>query len=205
MDMAGLKVVDYNEVKMGLHKFIRWVQMPVTAVIMGIMLQTHWQDYPVYAMLIPEAGICVLGITLVIITEFGFIFNAAYSYFSVLLFTVNNTVMTFYLLVYSYFFTTVSNKIIFSYVGSLLVCLLWNIIVYLFYRRRKYLFVESKEDRVMKKAALKKSEVDFNPKFEREKMTHSQLKEHMSKRFDEVDDSVTPKQDKAFSADPFEK
>lgn len=203
--MAGLKVVDYNEVKMGLHNFIRMVQMPVTAVIMALLLQLHWNDYPVYTMLMPEAGFCVFGITMVIITEFGFIFNAAYSYFSVLLFTINNTAMTFYLLLYSYFFTTASNKIVFCYAGSLLFCLVWNIVVYLFYRRRKYLFVESKEDKIMKKSALKKQDIDFNPKFERERMSHSQLKEHMNKRFDEIDDSVKPKQDTAVFADPYEK
>lgn len=203
--MAGLKVVDYSEVKMGLHRFIRMVQMPATAVIMALMLQLHWHDYSVYTMLMPEAGFCVLGITLVIITEFGFIFNAAYSYFSVLLFTVNNTAMTFYLLIYTYFFTSQSNRIVFAYAGSLLLCLLWNIIVYLFYRRRKYLFVESKEDKIMKKSALKQKDIDFNPKFERERMSYSQLKEHMNKRFEGVEDSVNPKQDKAVSADPYEK
>lgn len=199
-----LKVMDYHDDEMKLHRFIRWLQMPVTFVAMAALLVIHWDEYRESTHLIIEAVLCIVGMLLIAITEFGFIYNASYSYFSVLLYFVNNVSLSVFYLGYNYLFTAASNQVVMGYAGSTLGTLIVSILIYFYYLRRKYLFVESKEEKRIKGAGLKPTEIDFNPKFEHERMSRGELKEHMEKRFEEVDKSTQTKKDERKEANPFD-
>ena len=196
--------MDYHEEAMKIHNFIRWLQMPVAFAAMVTMLILHWDSYKTSVYMAPEAALCIAGLLLIAVTEFGFIYNASYSYFSVQLYFANNVGLSAYFLAYYYLLTDVSNRIITYLALTVLVTFIMFICVCIYYGRRKYLFIESKEEKIIKNAGLKPTKIDFNPQFEREKMSRNELKEHMEKRFVEVEKSVEKKQDEHIEADPFE-
>ncbi len=199
-----IKVMDYHEDELKFHRFVRWIQLPFVFVAMITLLVLHWEDYKTFMPLVPEAVLCVVGILFILMTEFGFIYNASYSYYTVQLNYFNYVIMCLYYLIYNYIYTSVSNAVIVAYAIAFIGTVMLFAFVSIYYLERKYLFVESREDKRIKNAGLKATKIDFNPKFEREKMSRGELKGHMEKRFEEVDNSIDKKKEEHKEADPFE-
>lgn len=200
-----LKVLDYHEDPMKLHRFIRWIQMPIAFVAMATVIVLHWEDYADGSItMISEAALCIFGMLLTAVTEFGFIYNASYSYFSVMLYYLNNVGIGVYYFIYCYKYTMVSNAVIYALGASCLATVVIFVLIYFYYQQRKYLFIESKEEKRIKNGGLTPTDIDFNPKFERERMSRGELKEHMEKRFDEVDKITEKKKKEHIEADPYD-
>lgn len=213
---AKIKYSDYEEYPMRLHNFLRGILMPMAFIAMMSLLYFHSDAYAADLFLVPECAMCVAGILLIIISEFGFFYYASYAYYAVLWFMVNSLLLSFYSFAYLQhqgFSPDLKIKlpdrtIDLPDITMLLIGLgvaawfIWSIAAYVYYRRRKFMFVATKEDKRMQKGNLKAQEIDFDPKFEREKMSRSELKEHMNKRFEIVDGEQ--KEERPPEANPFE-